>query len=41
MGDGIFIFPVLQELEELLGSPLFEEPHQGRFDGFHFCGGDL
>ena len=41
MGSGIVVLPVLQELEELLGSPLLEETHQGRLDGFHFCGRNL
>ena len=41
MSGRIVVLPVLQEFEELLGSPLLEETHQGRFDGFHFCGGDF
>jgi len=41
MSSGIVVVPVLQELEEILGSPLLEEAHQRRFDGFHFCGGNL
>jgi hypothetical protein len=41
MCSRVIVLPVLQELEELLGSPLLEKTHQGRLDCFHFSGGDL
>ena len=41
MSDGIVVLPALQELKELLGSPLLKKTHQRRLYGLHFCGGDL
>ena len=41
MSSGVIILPALQELEELLGSPLLKHAHQGRSEGFHFRGRDL
>lgn len=41
MGRDIIIFPALQELEELLGTPLFKKTHEGALDGLHFGTGNL
>ncbi len=41
MGSGIIVFPVLKELEEFLGSPLFKETHQRTLDGLHFSTRDF
>lgn len=41
VSSGVIILPVLNELEEFLGSPLLKKAHQGRFDCFQFGGGDL
>ena len=35
MGGSIFIFPSLQELEELLRPPLLEETHERALDSLH------
>ena len=41
MGSGILILPALQELEELLGSPLLEEAHKWTFDRLNLIAGNL
>lgn len=37
----VFVFPSLQELEELLCPPLLKQAHQGALHCLHFCAGDL
>ena len=41
MCSWVLILPVLQELEELLRSPLLEETHEWATDGLHFGTGNL
>lgn len=41
MGMRVLVFPALQELEELLGSPLLEETHERAANGLHLIAGDF
>lgn len=41
MSSRIVVLPVLQELKELLGSPLLKEPHQRTPNGLHLRAGNL
>src|SRR5882762_9164260 len=41
MGTGVFIFPSLQELEELLRAAFLEEAHQWALEGFYLRARDL
>jgi hypothetical protein len=41
MGSRVLVLPSLQELEELLGTPLLEEAHERALDGLHLGAGDL
>jgi hypothetical protein len=41
MSSRIFVLPILQKLEKLLGPPLFKEAHQRAFHRLHFGARDL
>ena len=41
MGSRVLVLPVLQELEELLRSPLLKETHEGALDRLHLRAGYL
>ena len=41
MGSWIVVFPVLQELEELLCAPFFKQAHELAPDCLHLSTGDL
>ena len=41
VGSGVLVLPVLEELEELLGSPLLEEAHTWTLDRLDLIAGNL
>ena len=41
VGSGVLVLPVLEEFEELLGSPLLKEAHERTLDSFDLITGNL